>query len=164
MNIKMREVVCAAALGLFAMSSHAMDSDKMHKDQYKAAVASAETDYKAARSECNAKTGNDKDVCIKEAKANLEKAKQDAKASRKSNDAMADAKHEKMEANLQRREGKVRRDERRCQGLVHPGSQGALSPIGASSGRGTIANGWRGLHSLRQRRSRPRRPVIVSTP
>ena len=48
---------------------------------------------------CDAKSGNDKDVCIKEAKANLTKAKEDAKASRKSKDAMATASHEKSEAN-----------------------------------------------------------------
>jgi hypothetical protein len=101
MSITMREVICAAALGVFALSSHAMGNDTKSADkaQYKSAVASAEAEYKSAKSACNAKTGNDKDVCVKEAKANLEKAKQDAKANRKSKDAMATAQHEKMEAN-----------------------------------------------------------------
>jgi hypothetical protein len=101
MRITMRELICATALGVFALSSHAAvgdDTKKADKAQYKAAVNSAEAQYKSAKSACNAKSGNDKDVCIKEAKANLTKAKEDAKASRKSKDAMATAAHEKTEA------------------------------------------------------------------
>ena len=70
MRIAIREVICATALGVFALNSYAMGDDT-----------------------------NDKDVCIKQAKANLTKAKEDAKASRKSKDAMASATHEKTEAN-----------------------------------------------------------------
>ena len=40
----------------------------------------AEADYKVAKERCDDKTGNDKDVCVKVAKAALTKAKADAKA------------------------------------------------------------------------------------
>ena len=93
MRTAMSQMVCAAALGVFALSSNAMGNDTKAADktQYKAAVASAEAEYKSAKSACDAKAGNDKDVCIKEAKANLVKAKEDAKANRKSKDSMASA-------------------------------------------------------------------------
>ena len=44
----------------------------------------AEADYKVAKERCDDKTGNDKDVCVKVAKAALTKAKADAKATQKS--------------------------------------------------------------------------------
>ena len=58
----------------------------------------AEADYKVARERCDDKSGNDKDVCIKVAKAALTKAKADAKAKRVSIEAMADASKDKREA------------------------------------------------------------------
>jgi len=52
-------------------------------------VASAE--YDLAKAKCGAKAGNDKDVCIKEAKAIEVRAQADAKAGNKISDARADA-------------------------------------------------------------------------
>jgi len=52
-------------------------------------VASAE--YDLAKAKCGAKAGNDKDVCIKEAKAVEVHAQADAKAGTKISDARADA-------------------------------------------------------------------------
>ena len=59
----------------------------------------AEADYKVAKERCDDKTGNDKDVCVKEAKAAMVTAKADAKASLKVNDARADALQDKRKAN-----------------------------------------------------------------
>ena len=42
----------------------------------------AEADYKVARERCDDKSGNDKDVCVKVAKAALVKAQSNAKATR----------------------------------------------------------------------------------
>jgi hypothetical protein len=56
----------------------------------------AEADYKVAKERCDDKAGNDKDVCVKVAKAALTKAK--AKAARVSTDAKVDASKEKREA------------------------------------------------------------------
>jgi hypothetical protein len=58
----------------------------------------AEADYKVAKERCDDKTGNDKDVCVKVAKAALVKAQSDAKASRVSTDAKMDASKDKREA------------------------------------------------------------------
>jgi hypothetical protein len=58
----------------------------------------AEADYKVARKQCDDRTGNDKDVCIKVAKAALVRAKADAKVTRVSSDARIDASKEKREA------------------------------------------------------------------
>ena len=127
MRIAMREVICATALGVFALNCYAMgdETKKADKAQYKQAVASAEAQYKSEKAACDAKSGNDKDVCIKQAKANLTKAKEDAKATRKSKDAMATASHEKTEANYAV-EGKMRRAERRREEQVRSGRQGSL--------------------------------------
>jgi hypothetical protein len=64
-----------------------------------AAHETAEADYKVAKERCDAKGGNDKDVCVKEAKAAMVKTEADAKAMRKTTDAHMDASKDKMEAN-----------------------------------------------------------------
>ena len=58
----------------------------------------AEANYKVAKQRCDDRTGNDKDVCIKVAKAELTRAKADAKANRKSVEAHQDAAKDKREA------------------------------------------------------------------
>ena len=68
------------------------------KNEYKAAVAKADADYKAAKDSCKPKQGNDKDVCMKEAKAEHVKATADAKALLKSKTAKADAREDTMVA------------------------------------------------------------------
>ena len=60
-------------------------------------VASAE--YDLAKAKCGAKAGNDKDVCIKEAKAVEVRALEDAKAGSTISDARADASKAKNTAN-----------------------------------------------------------------
>jgi len=52
------------------------------KNQYDARVAKAEATYKVAKEKCDDLKGNDKDVCVKEAKANYAKAKGDAKVAK----------------------------------------------------------------------------------
>lgn len=71
------------------------NTDKARAD---AIVATAEADYDVAKTRCDAKTGNDKDVCIKEAKAAEVKAKADAKANQKIAAARQDAREDKMDA------------------------------------------------------------------
>ena len=58
----------------------------------------AEANYKVAKERCDDRTGNDKDVCVKVAKAALVRAKADAKVTRVSNDAKIDAAKDKREA------------------------------------------------------------------
>jgi hypothetical protein len=58
----------------------------------------AEADYKVAKERCDDRTGNDKDVCVKVAKAALVRAKADSKATRVATDARMDAAKDKREA------------------------------------------------------------------
>jgi hypothetical protein len=67
-------------------------------DMHKVAEVKAETTYAVAKEKCDDKTGNDKDVCVKEAKAAETKAKADAKAASKSGEARKDAMQDKRDA------------------------------------------------------------------
>jgi hypothetical protein len=58
---------------------------------YKLRLARAEAAYSVAKEKCDDKSGNVKDVCVKEAKANQVAAKADAKAQMKTSDANATA-------------------------------------------------------------------------
>jgi regulator of protease activity HflC (stomatin/prohibitin superfamily) len=94
------EVICAGVLCMFAMGSVNATStaERDRKNEYKAAVARADADYKAAKDACKPKQGNDRDVCLKEAKAEHVKVTADAKARLKSKDAVADAREDTMVA------------------------------------------------------------------
>jgi hypothetical protein len=52
------------------------------KARYDARVAKADADYDVAKEKCDDLKGNDKDVCVKEAKATHTKSKADAKVAR----------------------------------------------------------------------------------
>lgn len=74
------------------------DYENTPKAREKAVVADAEATYMVARAQCAVKTGNDKDVCVKAAKAAEAKTKADAKAARQTTVARADAKDTKRDA------------------------------------------------------------------
>jgi len=94
------EAICAGVLCMFAIGSAnaASTAERDRKNEYKATVARADADYKAAKEACKAKQGNDKDVCMKEAKAEHTKVVADAKARLKAKDAAADAREDTMVA------------------------------------------------------------------
>jgi len=71
------------------------NTDRARRD---ARVEAAEADYDVAKAKCGARVGNDKDVCIKEAKAAETKAKADANAAEKIADARTSAAEEKRDA------------------------------------------------------------------
>ena len=73
---------------------------------YDARLAKAKADYNVAKEKCDDRKGNDKEVCVKEAKASFTSAKADAKVSKKTADATAtkvaakkDAAEDKRDAN-----------------------------------------------------------------
>jgi hypothetical protein len=99
MKFSIRELLVASTLCAFATGIQAADPDKAQREAaYKETVAHADADYKAAKEACKTRQGNDKDVCMKEAKAARVKATADAKAKRKSAAAMADAREDKSDA------------------------------------------------------------------
>jgi hypothetical protein len=67
-------------------------------DATKVAVARADAVYEVAKERCDDKAGNDKDVCVKDAKAAHTRAQADAKAARKSAEARSDAAGDKRDA------------------------------------------------------------------
>jgi len=93
------QIACAAAVCALAGASYGADPAKAQREQeYKAAVAHADADYQAAKTNCENLRGNDKDVCLKDAKAARVAALEDAKARRTSSDAVASARDAKLDA------------------------------------------------------------------
>ncbi|HVG03429.1 MAG TPA: hypothetical protein VM937_00665 [Burkholderiaceae bacterium] len=74
------------------------DYENTPKAREKAVIADAEATYMVAKEQCSTKTGNDKDVCVKAAKAAETKAKADAKAARQTTVAKAGAADTKRDA------------------------------------------------------------------
>lgn len=64
-----------------------------------ARIAIANADYDVAKAKCASQTGNDKNVCLTEAKAAKVAARADAKADKKVVAARTDARDDKREAN-----------------------------------------------------------------
>lgn len=71
------------------------------KDQSKVGVAKAEAAYAVAKERCDDKAGNDKSVCVKEAKAIQVKALADVKMGRQIGEAKSDAATDKRDADYQ---------------------------------------------------------------
>ena len=67
-------------------------------DGTKVLVAKAESSYAVAKERCDDKAGNDKDVCVKEAKAVETKALADAKLGKEIGEARKDAATDKLDA------------------------------------------------------------------
>lgn len=95
-----KDVCVAEAKG--ARKKAKANAEAMHKDTDKARqdakVAAAEADHDVAKAKCGAKGGNEKDVCLKEAKAALTSAKVDAKATREIKEIRKDAAQDKRDA------------------------------------------------------------------
>ena len=68
------------------------------KDQTKIPVAKAESAYAVAKEKCDDLKGNDKDVCVKQAKAIEVKALADAKMGKQIGEAKTDAAQDKRDA------------------------------------------------------------------
>jgi hypothetical protein len=68
------------------------------KDQTKVLVAKAKSVYEVAKQKCDDKAGNEKDVCVKEAKAGETSALADAKLGKQIHDATKDANEDKRDA------------------------------------------------------------------
>jgi|SRR5690242_10073018 hypothetical protein len=74
------------------------------KARYDARVAQADADYDVAKEKCDDMSGNQKDVCVKQAKAAHTKAKADAKVARADRDATRTAENKRANARQDARE------------------------------------------------------------
>jgi hypothetical protein len=100
-----RLLTAGAAIIIGLTLSNSVPADEVSRNTKRAAdvkhdeaVRQAKAEYKAARAKCNELTGNQKDVCVKEAKAAEKSAMADAKAAKKSVGARAEANEDKREA------------------------------------------------------------------
>jgi vacuolar-type H+-ATPase subunit E/Vma4 len=102
-QLTISEAICVGALCVFAIgTSRAADPAATdRKNEYKVAIANADADYKAAKEACKSHKGNDRDVCLKQAKADHVKATSEAKARLESKSARADAREDTIDAQYQ---------------------------------------------------------------
>ena len=102
----MSKLTHALAIGLFGVAltgtAYADDASKAEKKgadaRYETTVEKAKADYKVAKERCDALSGNQNNVCMKEAKAEAQKSQADAKAQKESTQAGAEAREDNREA------------------------------------------------------------------
>ena len=101
-----KDVCQAEAKGHEKIAKADLEAQYKNTDRarYEAREAKAEADYDVAKEKCDDLKGNDKDVCVKEAKATYTKSKADAKVARvaqedtvKTSNKTADAKRDAAE-------------------------------------------------------------------
>ncbi len=87
------DICIAAAKGKKSTAQAELEASYQPSPQhsYEAQTAKAEADYAVAIEKCDDKAGNDKDVCVKEAKADKVHQIADAKSKMKSTEANAEA-------------------------------------------------------------------------
>jgi len=89
-----KSVIAMAGFVLLGFSFNILAADK----DYTAAKSQAEAAYDAEIQHCDTLSGNDKDVCVKAAKAKRTGTEADAKAQHKAADARKEANKDKLEA------------------------------------------------------------------
>jgi hypothetical protein len=96
-----------------------------------ARVAHAQANYDVAIEKCDELTGNPKDVCVKEAKAELVKGKADAKVDRVATDTRHDAATKQAdarnEANTDKRDAEYKVAIEKCDALAGPAKNTCVS-------------------------------------
>ncbi len=97
-----RDICMAEAKGKRAVAKADLEArhEPSAKHRYDASMARADATYDVAMEKCDDRAGNDKDVCVKEAKAARVHAQADAKARLKANDASQVAAEKSTDANL----------------------------------------------------------------
>ena len=109
-----KDVCIAEAKGKEKVAKAELEArnEPTEKNRYKAYIAKAEADYAVANQKCDDKAGNDKDVCVKEAKAVKTRIEADAEAQMKTVDAKRAASEKSAEAGMKaRKEGSEARQE-----------------------------------------------------
>jgi hypothetical protein len=81
----MNKLLATLLISVFGISfsSASIAATSEQKAEYKAAVKKADADYKAAKKKCDSMSGNEKDVCKKEAEDAHTRSKSEAKANYK---------------------------------------------------------------------------------
>lgn len=105
-----RDICMAEAKGKEKVAKAELEARQRNtpKNRYDVDAARAEAAYEVAKEKCDERTGNDKDVCLKEAKATRTRAKSDAEAKMKI--SKADSKANKGDADANRKAAEKRSD------------------------------------------------------
>ena len=95
-----KDVCQAEAKGKEKVAKAELEANYKNTDKARidARMAKADADYDVAKEKCDDLSGNQKDVCVKEAKAGLTKAKADAKVDRVAADTRKDSADKTAEA------------------------------------------------------------------
>src|SRR5688572_22901491 len=101
-----KDVCMAEAKGTQKKAKARAEADHKadEKSRYNLRMVAADADYEVAKEKCDARAGNDKDLCLKEAKAAQTRARANAKANREGQEAGADATKANAKANRARQE------------------------------------------------------------
>jgi hypothetical protein len=101
-----KDVCEAEAKGKEKVAKAELEAEYKHTDKarYDARVAQADANYDVAKEKCDDMSGNQKDVCVKEAKAAHTKAKADAKVARADTKASKNAQEKRADARQDARE------------------------------------------------------------
>ena len=109
------------------------------KTRENARVAHAEATYKVSMEKCDDLAGNQKDVCVKEAKAALVRAKADAKVDRVAMDTRKDAAAKQAdaskEANADKRDADYKVAIEKCDALAGPAKEACIGNAKARFGK-----------------------------
>ena len=106
MSGNQKDVCQAEAKGKEKVAKAELEANYKNTDKarYDARVAKADADYDVAKEKCDDLSGNQKDVCVKQAKAAHTKAKGDAKVARADTNASKNAQEKRAEARQDARE------------------------------------------------------------
>jgi hypothetical protein len=109
------------------------------KAREKARVALGQANYDVAVEKCDDLAGNPKDVCVKEAKAGLVKAKADAKVDRVATDTRHDAAVKqadaRKDANADKRDADYKVAVEKCDALAGPSKESCVGNAKAQYGK-----------------------------
>jgi hypothetical protein len=109
-----KDICQAEAKGEYKVAKADLEAEykATDKNRYDARLARADAAYEVAKERCDDKKGNDKDVCVKEAKATFTQAKADAKANKQVAQATDKAAETKLKADdkLDKKVSEARQD------------------------------------------------------
>jgi hypothetical protein len=136
-----KDICVAEAKGNHDVAKAEVEAAYKHtpKAREHARVAHADANYKVAVERCDDLAGNPKDVCVKEAKAALVKAKADAKVDRVATDANREAAATKSEARKDASEDKREADYKvateKCDALAGDAKDACVSAAKSQHGK-----------------------------
>ena len=136
-----KDICAAEATGNQKVAKAQAEAAYKHtpKAREHARIAFAEANHKVAIERCDDMAGNPKDVCVKEAKSALVKAKADAKVDRVATDANREATATKTEArkdaNEEKREAEYKVAVEKCDSLAGAPKDACVSAAKAQYGK-----------------------------